>query len=52
MPTQEVKNMEIRLENVKAVEEKKISGDGRIYGLSDFVGYTAKVCIIEGSKKK
>jgi hypothetical protein len=47
-----VKNMELWLENIKAVVEKKITKGGRIYGLSDYTGYTAKVCIIEDTKKK
>jgi hypothetical protein len=39
--------MEVRLQNVKAIIEKEISPDGRIYGLKEYMGLLAKVCIIE-----
>lgn len=43
--------MRVELDGVKTVIEKKISDDGRIFGLKDYAGYTAKVVVMEKKKR-
>lgn len=46
-PLSGVIGMEVTIPNADSVVERKVSEDGRIYGLKKFAGRSVKVVVIE-----